>query len=125
MIYVSGEAGACAEIEALVPGITTTAVKRGLSRRSAVSWTAEKARAMIRGDVRDAVANLGNVRPLRFAPPLRFRDERYEETWKGPAADPDVRVIDANTREIEAEDILDLLTKIYGYERGYRAEPLR
>jgi len=124
MIYVSGEARACAEIEALIPGIKTTTVKRGLSRTAAVSWPAGKARQMIRKDVQEAVAQRDGVGPLRFEPPLLFRDERYEETWTQPSRSPDIRIIDHSTREIRADDIMDLLHKIYGYDRGYRAEPL-
>ena len=48
MIYLTGEEDACAEAEALIPGITTVAVKKGLSRESAVSVSKEKARALIR-----------------------------------------------------------------------------
>lgn len=124
MIYVSGEALATAEIEALIPGIKTTTVKRGLSRLSAVSWTAPRAREMIRRDAQEAMGLIDKVEPLNFAPPLLFRDERYEETWTRPSGHPDVEVLDHSTRKIRADDIPDLLDKMYGYDRNYRAEPL-
>ena len=125
MIYVSGEAHACAEIEELIAGIETTAVKRGLSRLSAVSWPAPKVREMIHRDVQEGMKRIGEIQPLRLESPLLFRDERYDETWTKSSASPDVTVIDHSTREVRADDILDLLHKVYGYDRGYRASSLK
>jgi len=124
MIFVSGEAHACEEVSELIPGIVTVAVKRGLSLRSAVSWAPQKAREMIRAGVQEALELKDKIQPLRFEPPLIFRDERYEETWKTSSENPDIRIIDAKTREISADDILDLLHKIYGYPKDYRARSL-
>jgi D-amino peptidase len=124
MVFVSGDAHACREIRDLIPGVVTAAVKRGLSRRSAVSWAPQQARAMIRAGVQQALQQRERIRPLRFDPPLLFRDERYDETWTKPAAHPDIRHIDHNTREITASDIPDLLQKLYGYPRDYRAPSL-
>lgn len=124
MVFVSGEAYACEEIGDLIPGVVTAAVKRGLSRRSAVSWTATKARDMIRVGAKQALEQRDKVKPLKFNPPLLFRDERYEDTWIEPGGNPDIRIIDPATREVEADDILDLLNKIYGYAKDYRAPSL-
>ncbi|MBD03898.1 MAG: hypothetical protein CME24_06075 [Gemmatimonadetes bacterium] len=71
MIYLTGEEDACAEAEALIPGITTVAVKKGLSRESAVSVSKEKARALIRAG---AIAALQAHRDTPVAPLV----------WKGP-----------------------------------------
>jgi len=64
------------------------------------------------------------IRPLRLDPPLIFRDERYTETWTKPSSESSTRVLDHNTREIRAEDVPDLLQKLYGYPRDYRATSL-
>jgi len=124
MIFVSGDWHACREIGELIPGIVTAAVKRGLSRRSAVSWPAEKAKQMIRAGVKDALRKRSEIQPLRFEPPLLFRDERYDETWAKPTGGADTRIIDHNTREIKADDIPDLLQKLYGYPKDYRVPSL-
>ncbi len=124
MIFVSGEAYACEEISDLIPGIVTAAVKRGLSRRAAVSWTSQKAREMIRAGVQEALKQRDKIEPVQFQPPLLFRDERYDETWSEPSDNPDINVIDPCTREIKAADIMDLLYKIYNYPRDYRAASL-
>ncbi|MEC8933482.1 MAG: M55 family metallopeptidase [Candidatus Latescibacterota bacterium] len=71
MIYLTGEEDACAEAEALIPGITTVAVKKGLSRESAVSVSKEKARALIRAG---AIVALQAHRDTPVAPLI----------WKGP-----------------------------------------
>jgi len=124
MIFVSGEAYACQEIGELIPGIVTTAVKRGLSRRSAVSWTFPKAREMIRNGAKRSLSQRDKIQPLRFDSPLIFRDERHGDTWTKSSDNPDINIIDPRTREIKADDIMDLLHKIYGYDRDYRATPL-
>lgn len=124
MVFVSGEAYACEEISDLIPGIVTAAVKRGLSRASEVSWSSQKAKDMIRTGTQLALKQLDKVKPLRFDPPLNFRDERYDDTWTEPNDNPDIHVINPTTREVRADDILDLLHKIYGYDKDYRAPSL-
>ena len=125
MIYVSGEHHACEEIQQLIPGIVTTTVKRGLSRRAAVSWTATKAQEIIRADIQTALNQVTEISPLDLGKPILFRDERMEPTWKEPDERDFVTTVDEHTREIVADDIPDLLHKLYGYDREYRAQPLR
>ena len=124
MIFVSGDWHACKEISELIPGVVTGAVKRGLSRRSAVSWPSEKAQELIRAGVQRALAKRAQIQPLRFDSALIFRDERYDEVWTKPGSAPDIRVIDHNTREIRADDIPDLMQKLYGYPKDYRIPSL-
>jgi D-amino peptidase len=124
MVFVSGDAHACREIGELIPSIVTAAVKRGLSRRSAVSWPPQKARELIRAGVQEALRQRERIQPLRLEPPLLFRDERYDEVWTKPVTGAGIRIIDHNTREIRADDIPDLLQKLYGYPREYRAPSL-
>jgi D-aminopeptidase len=124
MVFVSGDAHACREIGELIPGIVTAAVKRGLSRRSAVSWPPQKARELIRAGIQEGLRQRDRIRPLRLDPPLVFREERYDEVWTKPSANPDIRIVDHNTREIRANDLPDFLNKLYGYPREYRAPSL-
>jgi D-aminopeptidase len=124
MIFVSGEAHACQEISELIPGIVTVAVKRGLSRRSALSWPSQKAREMIRAGVQEALKRRDQIEPLKIESPLLFRDERYEETWTEDSDNPDISIINPRLREVKADDIMDLLNKIYGYSKSYKASSL-
>ena len=89
-----------------------------------VGTQAQKAVNMIRAGVQEAVKQRDKIKPLRLDPPLLFRDERYEETWTKPNDKPYVRILDPRIREIEADDIMDLMHKIYGYAKDYRAPSL-
>ena len=118
MTFVSGDWYACQEIEALIPGVVTAPVKRGLSRRSAVSWSPYMACQIIEQAARKSMERIKEVKPLRFDPPLVFRDERYAESWTPSGDDPAVNVIDHNTREITVQDVPELMKKLYGHPRG-------
>jgi D-amino peptidase len=124
MAYVSGEHHACEEIRGLVPGIVTTAVKRGLSRASAVSWPAATARRMIREDAQAALRSASRVKPLDLGRPILFRDERIAPSWTQKDARVGVRVVDAYTREVQAKDVMDLMRLIYGFDPAWRGEAL-
>jgi len=124
MIFVSGDYFACREIEQLVPGIVTAAVKKGLSRTSEVCFPATRARELIRSGVKKAVAKIGQIKPVTLDPPLVFVDKRFSDHWATTRSTEDVKIIDANTREIRADDIVDLMCKIYGYARDYKETPL-
>jgi D-amino peptidase len=124
MCFVSGEWHACREAEELLPGVVTAAVKRGLSRRSALAWPPARACDMVRKGAKMSLKRLAGMEPLRLELPLLFRDERYAEMFVSPSKDPSVRVIDHSTREIQADDVLDLMQKIYGHPRDFRCPSL-
>jgi len=81
----------------------------------------QKAREMIQNGAKRSLSQRDKIQPLRFDSPLIFRDERHDNTWTKSSDNPDINVIDPRTREIRAGDIMDLLHKIYGYDRNYRA----
>ncbi len=111
-IFLSGDEAACREAEELVPGITTVAVKKGLSRGSAISLSAVEARRRIREGMELALRRQ-RQNPL---PPL---------TWEGPfvlekrffhthiadraASQPGVERVDAQTVRLRGDDILELI----------------
>jgi len=120
-IFCSGDFFACREIEALVPGCETVAVKTGMSTLSAKTVPPAKAAELIREGARRSIAAIGRVNPLDLEKPLRFRDEFYEPRFDTRNPPPHSRVIDEYTREIEAEDVVDLMYKIYpGFDPGWR-----
>lgn len=71
LIFLSGDEAACKEAEDLVPGITTAAVKKGLSRGSAISLSAQAARQLIRERAKLAVERHreGPLAPVKWEPP--------------------------------------------------------
>jgi len=56
LIFLAGDEAACAEAQALLPGITTAAVKEGLGRNSEIALSATAARDLVRRRIAEAVA---------------------------------------------------------------------
>jgi D-amino peptidase len=112
LVFLSGDTEACREATALVPGITTVAVKEGIGREIAISLPPVTAQERIREGVRKALQRQKR-KPL---PPLR---------WKGPfvlekrfvhndvadhyANHPHATVLDACRVRLEFDNILDII----------------
>ncbi|MDD4890065.1 MAG: M55 family metallopeptidase [Phycisphaerae bacterium] len=116
MVLLTGDAAACAEAAALVPGIETVAVKKGLSRHAAVAIPPERARAMIRKGAADSLKLVGKVVPLKLKPPYVWRDELFSQAYEpGVTRAGHATVLDCNTREFRADNIIDLVRKAFDY----------
>ena len=119
-------AGLCAggATEVLVPGCVTVAVKRGMSRPSACTHTPGKARDLIRQGAELAMGRLGRIEPLRLRSPVLFREVLEKPTFDPENPSAHSRVIDGRTREIEGEDTLDVLFRIYpNFRRDWQPAP--
>jgi D-amino peptidase len=112
-VFCAGDAYACREMEQLIPGCVTAAVKTGTSRLSARALAPDRARELIREQAKAAMSKVGEIKPLDLGKPLNFRDEREEPTFDVENPPEHSKVIDCHTREIEAKDIMDLMHKIY------------
>ncbi|MCD6362358.1 MAG: M55 family metallopeptidase [Armatimonadetes bacterium] len=120
-VFASGDAWACREIEQLIPGCVTVPVKFGTSRRSAMTYAPQKARELIRAGAERAMEVVDKVEPLKLEPPIVFRDVREEPTFDEEKPEEGVRVIDAHTREIESDDFMDLVFRIYpSFDRNWK-----
>jgi D-amino peptidase len=112
MIFLSGDEAACREVEELIPGVTTAAVKRGLSRNSAISLAAPAARDRIRAGAREAVERFARspFPPLRWDGPYVL-EKRFFHTDAADAAmaRPGTERVDAKTVRLRADDILDVI----------------
>lgn len=103
-VYVSGDAALAAEARALVPGITATVVKHGITRTAARLERPEEARARICADVGRALAGRAAIAPLTWSgDPLRLTFTRVPfcdaaATWCG------ARRLDGRTLEIGGDD---------------------
>lgn len=112
LIFLSGDEAACKEADEIMPGMVTCAVKKGLSRNSALSLSASKARAIIREGAATALD--------------RHKRQPWEIlTWKGPfvlekkffhsdladaaASHPLATRTDALTVEYRSDDILKII----------------
>jgi len=111
-IFLSGDEAACREAEALIPRITTAAVKQGLSRNSAISLSKEAARDLIRERIQQAVQKqrADALPPLVLAPPYVL-EKRYFHTDSADRAaeQPHVERVDSQTVRLRSENILDIL----------------
>jgi D-amino peptidase len=117
MVFLAGDAHACREIEGFIPGVVTSAVKQGLSLFSAAALSPDKACECVYKGAHASMSKVGDIAPYTIPGPLTFRQECYAATWD-PEAPPDLgTVIDAHTLEVQAEDIVDLFYKLYGYPR--------
>ncbi|HCL27935.1 MAG TPA: hypothetical protein DIC52_05840 [Candidatus Latescibacteria bacterium] len=112
LIYLTGEEDACTEAEQLVHGIKTVAVKKGLSRESAISISKEKARELIREGARQAI-EAHRTTPL---PPLVWEgpfvlEKRFFHTHDADRYDTvaGTERIDGQTIRITGEDIRQVI----------------
>lgn len=119
-IFASGDFHACREMEALIPGIVTVPVKIGMSRQSALQLPPARAQELIREGARRAMDLIGKIEPFRLDSPIRFRDERVEPTWDEENPPEGWRVINSHVAETEANDIIDLMYKLYRYPADWR-----
>lgn len=112
LIFVSGEADACREAEALVAGITTVAVKEGLGRGSAISLSAQVARQRIREGIAGAVAKQYQepIPPLVWPGPYMLEKRFFHtDTADGEMAKNGAERVDAQTVRFRSEGILDIV----------------
>ncbi len=125
-VFAAGDEWLCREMAQLVPGCVTVAVKQGTSMFSALTLAPERARELIREGAERAAEAIDRVEPLTLESPVVFRDERNEPTWDEENPGEATRVINAHVREIEGEDLMDVLMKVYPrYEPGYKPEQWR
>lgn len=115
LVCVTGDSAACREAEALIPHITTVAVKEGLSRYAAIACPPAKAREMIRDGARNAIARRADVKPYLLSPPYTYRVDRFAETDRANylASNPtDLPQTWTTGNEIRAETALELIRKV-------------
>lgn len=64
VVLVAGDDETALEAEALIPGVTTAVVKKRISRTSALCLTPEKSGELLRAKAKEAIADIGRVKPL-------------------------------------------------------------
>jgi D-amino peptidase len=114
LIFLSGEQDACAEAEALVPGIATVSVKDGLSRNSAISLAAPQARSLIRAGIKKALA-AHQTKPLAplVVPGPYVLEKRFFFTHEADAAvsQPGAERVDSQTVRFRGDEIREIIYK--------------
>ena len=112
LIFLSGDDAACREAHEHVPGITTTSVKKGLSRNSAISISAQAARDAIRKGAKKALRahQATPVQPLVWFGPFVL-EKRFFHTDAADAAEahPMAERIDSQTVRYRSDNIKDII----------------
>ena len=84
LVAVIGDEALAEEVKAFVPEVEAVVVKRGLSRRAALSIHPKKARELIYAGVKRALENAAKVAPLKLSEPITmeidFKDSNMAET---------------------------------------------
>ena len=107
-VYVSGDDKTAVEAKALVPGITTTVVKTGITRMSAELCPPDEARARMRDDVERALGVFDRPAPLAWnGEPLRLTFTRVEFCDLA-AMCPGARRLDGRTLELRGADVEEI-----------------
>ncbi len=112
LIFVSGDDAGCREAEALVPGITTAAVKQGLSRSSAISLAMSESRRRIRAAAECAVRRhqAAPLPPLRWPGPYVLEKRFFHtDVADAAAAVPGAERVDSQTVRLRSADLLEII----------------
>lgn len=112
LIFLSGDQAACREAETLLPGITTAAVKRSLSRTCAVSLAPRAARSLIRERVSEALGRQRTqpIEPLTWPGPYVLEKKFfYTELADGYDGHPLATRLDSRTVQLRSDNILDVI----------------
>jgi hypothetical protein len=62
------------------------------------------------------------IKPLDLGTPLHFRDVREEPTFDPEKPSEPWDIIDSRTREVDADNVIDLMEKMYGYAKRQGAK---
>lgn len=119
LILVTGDVAACQEAEALIPNITTVAVKEGLSRYSAISYPPAKAQEMIREGAQKAIKRIKDVQPyvLVLTPPYTYQEDTFSDKENYYVSNPaDLPDTWTTGKEIRAQTPKELMDKVWKKE---------
>ena len=117
MIFLSGDEAACREAIDLIPNIVTVAVKRGLSRFSAVSIPPVRARKLIENGVKESLKKIGKIKPFKMKPPYVYREYVFRAIRREPRILSNPQDLPKKydlVREIHADTAQDLVKKVWG-----------
>jgi D-amino peptidase len=116
-LMVTGDSAACREAAALIPNITTVAVKEGLSRYAAIAYPPGCARAMIREAAEVSIRRRKSVAPYVLDPPLTYQVDGFAEDSDCRVSDPARLPATWTTGdEIRAASAEELIRKVWGRE---------
>ncbi len=115
-IMISGDEAACREGKRFIKGLVAVAVKKGLSRYSAVSIAPERAREMIREGVIEAIGKLKHIKPYKLKAPFTYQEDGYPDGDKKiESSHPDdLPKVWTTGPMIKARTAKELIKKVWG-----------
>ena len=109
VIMVSGDDKVCIEAKTLLPWIVTAEVKKGLGCYYAMLLPREKAMALLREKVKEAIKNFPNAKPYILDKPVKLRIEKCERIQLPYSDKPYLKIIDGRTYEVEGASMEEAL----------------
>lgn len=106
VIMVSGDDKVCREAEALIQGVVTAEVKKGMSCFGGILLPCHKAHALIKEKAKEAVRMYESIKPLQYEKPIEFCIELTERTpIPSEMMYPYITHIDGRTYKVEADTL--------------------
>jgi len=110
---VSGDDKACVEAKALLPGVVTAEVKKGITWKGGMLLPPQKAYALIKEKTKEAIAKLPGLKPLVYDKPIRLRVELTERSMLPlQYSKPYMKIIDGRTYEVEGSTMEEALFRL-------------
>ncbi len=115
VVVVTGDTATCAEASAVIPGLTTVAVKRGYTFESGQCIAPQRARVMIEEAVKNALLNI-QTKPLLPPDKAIWRVKYHTEGMAARMATlPNVTVSGPEEITIDTGNYLSGLNRIFGW----------
>ncbi len=113
-VFQAGDAAACREAAALIPGLVTASVKKGYGPHSALHLSKEQSRALIREKAQEAMSRMSEVLPFTIdpnpEPPLYvFRQTVHNGERELSDDGSGMRATHPDTVEYYGDDLLSVL----------------
>ena len=109
VIMVSGDDKTCLEAKDFLPWVVTAEVKKGLGCFYAMLLPQEKALALLREKVKEAIKNFSGMKPYVLEKPIRMRIETMERIQLPYSGKPYIKIIDGRTIEIEGSTMEEVI----------------
>lgn len=106
VIMVSGDDKVCREAEALIPGVVTAEVKRGLTCFGAMLLPRNKAHLLIQEKAKEAILKYNNIKPVQFTKPIEFQIELTERSQlPNTLTHPFITYVDGRTFKVKGDTV--------------------
>ncbi|NSW89692.1 MAG: M55 family metallopeptidase [Firmicutes bacterium] len=113
VIMVSGDDKVCCEAEALLPGVVTAEVKKGITWKGGMILPLEKAYAVIKAKTKEAISRLSEQKPLVYKKPIRLRVELKERNLLPTQYSKlYMTILDGRTYEVEGSTMEETLFRL-------------